>query len=82
MILNRNHFETTRPSERFTFHLFMIKVTLDQTLGNWYQFIKPNHRVKNLLTVKYLLVITVAARSKGSIVFARPNTGIVVSNPT
>jgi hypothetical protein len=35
--------------------LFTIEVTLDQTLGNWYQFIKPIHRIKNLLTLKYLL---------------------------
>jgi hypothetical protein len=32
--------------------LFTVEVTLDQTLGNWYQFIKPIHRIKNLLTVK------------------------------
>jgi hypothetical protein len=35
--------------------LFTIEVTLDQTLGNWCHFIKPNHRIKNLLTVKQLL---------------------------
>jgi hypothetical protein len=35
--------------------LFTIEVTSHQTLGNWYHFIKPIHRIKNLLTVKYLL---------------------------
>jgi hypothetical protein len=35
--------------------LFMIEMTLDQTLGNWYHFIKLVHGIKNLLTVKYLL---------------------------
>jgi hypothetical protein len=30
-------------------HLFTIEVTLDWTLGNWYQFIKS---IKNLLRVK------------------------------
>jgi hypothetical protein len=33
-------------------HLFIVEVTLDQTLGNWYHFIKPIHHIKNLLTVK------------------------------
>jgi hypothetical protein len=33
-------------------HLLKIEVTLDQTLGNWYHFMKPIHRIKNLLTVK------------------------------
>jgi hypothetical protein len=33
--------------------LFMLEVTLDQTLGNWCTFIKPiHHRIKDLLTVK------------------------------
>jgi hypothetical protein len=32
--------------------LFLIEGSLDQTLGNWYHFIKPIHRIKNLLTVK------------------------------
>jgi hypothetical protein len=36
-------------SERI-FHLFPIEVTLDQTMINWYHFIKPIHRIKNLLT--------------------------------
>jgi hypothetical protein len=35
--------------------LFMTEVTSDQTLGNWYHFIKPSHHIKNLLTVKQLL---------------------------
>jgi hypothetical protein len=39
------------PSERI-FRLFTVEVTLDQTLGNWYHFIKPINRIKNLLTVK------------------------------
>jgi hypothetical protein len=42
------------PSERVV-RLFTIEVTLDQTLGNWYHFIKPIHRIKNLLTAKKLL---------------------------
>jgi hypothetical protein len=42
------------PSEHVV-HLFTIEVTLDQTLGNWYHFIKPIHRNKNLLIVKYLI---------------------------
>jgi hypothetical protein len=33
--------------------LFTTEVSLEQTLGNWYQFTKPTHRIKNLLTVKY-----------------------------
>jgi hypothetical protein len=41
------------PSERFV-RLFTIEVTLDQTLGNWYHFIEPIHRIKNSLTVKKL----------------------------
>jgi hypothetical protein len=36
------------PSERVV-RLFTIEVTLDQTLENWYHFIKPIHRIKNLL---------------------------------
>jgi hypothetical protein len=39
------------PSDRDV-RFFTIEVTLDQTLGNWYHFIKPIHRIKNLLTVK------------------------------
>jgi hypothetical protein len=27
--------------------LLTIEVSLDQTLGNWYHFIKPIHRIKN-----------------------------------
>jgi hypothetical protein len=33
-------------------HLFTVEMTLDQTLGNWYHFIKPIHHMKNLPTVK------------------------------
>jgi hypothetical protein len=33
------------PSE-LTVRLFTIEVTVDQTLGNWYHFIKPIHRIK------------------------------------
>jgi hypothetical protein len=32
--------------------LFTTEVTLDQTPGNWYHFIKLIHLIKNLLTVK------------------------------
>jgi hypothetical protein len=39
------------PSKRIV-RLFTTEVTLDQTLGNWYHFIKPIHHIKNLLTVK------------------------------
>jgi hypothetical protein len=39
------------PSERAV-GLFKIEVTLDQTLENWYHYIKPIRRIKNLLTVK------------------------------
>jgi hypothetical protein len=39
------------PSERDV-RLFTIEVASDLTLGNWYHFIKPIHRIKNLLTVK------------------------------
>jgi hypothetical protein len=39
------------PSGRVV-RLFRIEVTLDQILGNWFHFIKPTHRIKNLLTVK------------------------------
>jgi hypothetical protein len=42
------------PSEHVA-RLFTIEVTLDQTLGNWCHFIKPSHRIKNLLTVKQSL---------------------------
>jgi hypothetical protein len=35
--------------------LFMMEVTLDQTLGNWYHFIKPTNRIKDLQTMKQLL---------------------------
>jgi hypothetical protein len=41
-------------SERFV-RLFTTEVGLDQTLGNWYHFIKPIHRIKNLVRVKKLL---------------------------
>jgi hypothetical protein len=34
--------------------LFATEVTLHQTVANWYHFIKPIHRIKNLLTVKQL----------------------------
>jgi hypothetical protein len=37
--------------------LFTIEATLDQTLGNWFHFIKPTHRIKNLLTVKYFILL-------------------------
>jgi hypothetical protein len=39
------------PSERVV-RLFTIEVILDQTLKNWYHFIKPIHRIKNLQIVK------------------------------
>jgi hypothetical protein len=39
------------PSER-NVGLFAIEESSDQTLGNWYHFIKPIQRIKNLLTVK------------------------------
>jgi hypothetical protein len=39
------------PSERGV-RFFTIEVTLDQIFGNWYHFIKPIHRIKNLLTVR------------------------------
>lgn len=42
------------PSER-VFRVFTIEVTSAHTLGNWYQFIKPTLRVKNLLPVKWFL---------------------------
>jgi hypothetical protein len=41
-------------SERVV-RLFAFGVTLDQTLGNWCHFIKPIHRIKNLLTMNQLL---------------------------
>jgi hypothetical protein len=42
------------PSERVV-RLFTIEVTLYKTLGNWYHFIKPIRRIKNVPTVKWLL---------------------------
>jgi hypothetical protein len=39
------------PSERVV-RLFMTQVTLNQTLENWYHFIRPIRHIKNLLTVK------------------------------
>jgi hypothetical protein len=39
------------PSDRIVL-LFTIEVTLDQTLGNRYHFIKPICRIKNLLRLK------------------------------
>jgi hypothetical protein len=42
------------PPERVV-RFFTTQVTLDQTLGNWYHFIKPIHRIKNLLAVNQLL---------------------------
>jgi hypothetical protein len=33
------------PSERVV-SLLTIEVTLDQTLGNWYRYIKPIHLIK------------------------------------
>jgi hypothetical protein len=39
------------PSERVV-RLFTFDASLDQTLGNWYLFIKPIHRIKNSLRVK------------------------------
>jgi hypothetical protein len=39
------------PSERVV-RLFTIEMALDQTLGNWYHFFKPTHRINNLLTVR------------------------------
>jgi hypothetical protein len=38
-------------SER-VLRLLTIELTLDQTLGNWYHFIKPIRRIQNLLSVK------------------------------
>jgi hypothetical protein len=35
------------PSEHVV-RLFTIEVTLDQILGNFYHFIQPIHRIKNL----------------------------------
>jgi hypothetical protein len=34
--------------------LFVVAMTLDQILGNWYRFIKPAHRIKNLVIVNLL----------------------------
>jgi hypothetical protein len=42
------------PTERVV-RSFTTEVTLDQTLGNWYHFIKPTNRIKDSLTVKQLL---------------------------
>jgi hypothetical protein len=42
------------PSECIV-RLFTSEVTSDQTWGNWYHFIKPIHRIKNLLKAKWLL---------------------------
>jgi hypothetical protein len=39
------------PFERVV-RLLMTEVTSDQTLGNWYHFMKPIQRIRNLLTVK------------------------------
>jgi hypothetical protein len=39
------------PSDRVVL-LFTKEVTLYETLGNCYHFIKPIHRIKNLLSVK------------------------------
>jgi hypothetical protein len=41
------------PSE-CVLRLFAIEVTSDQIVVNWYPFIKPSHRIKNLLTVVVL----------------------------
>jgi hypothetical protein len=30
----------------------VFEIQVKQTLGDWYHFIKPIHRIKNLLTVK------------------------------
>jgi hypothetical protein len=38
---------------RFFCHLFTIEMTLNQTLENWYPFIRSIRRIKNLRTVKY-----------------------------
>jgi hypothetical protein len=35
-----------------TRRFFTIEVALDQTLGNWYHFMKPIHRINNLLIVR------------------------------
>jgi hypothetical protein len=42
-------------SFQLALQLFTIEVTLDKTVENWYQFMKPIHCIKNLLTVKKLL---------------------------
>jgi hypothetical protein len=36
--------------------LFTIEVTLDKTSGSWYHFMRPIHCIKNVLTVKQLLI--------------------------
>jgi hypothetical protein len=56
------------PSEHVL--LFTTEVTLDQTLGNWYQFIKPIHRIKNLLILQvkaklFLCLTNQALRHEG-----------------
>jgi hypothetical protein len=43
-------------SERVV-RLFTIEATSDQTLGNWYHFIKAIHRIKDLLTVKDFILL-------------------------
>jgi hypothetical protein len=35
-----------------TLCLFTSEVALDETMGKLYNFIRPNHRIKKLLTVK------------------------------
>jgi hypothetical protein len=49
------------PQERVV-RLFTIEVTLERTLWNWYHFIKPIHRIKNLLTVTKRNAIPVTGR--------------------
>jgi hypothetical protein len=44
------------PSKRVV-RSFTSEVTLDQTLGNWIHF-KPIHRITNLLTAKFLNVVS------------------------
>jgi hypothetical protein len=45
------------PSAR-TFRLFMIEVTLNQTVGNWYDLITIIHCIMNLLTVQLLNLVS------------------------
>jgi hypothetical protein len=40
------------PSERLV-PLLTTEVTLDQTLGNWYHFIKPIHRIRIFFLVSW-----------------------------